>query len=70
MMVAPGAIGVPAVIVPAERVLLNPPPLPCVGGVSRVSPVSETVPPPHGCESVFELVEVTARRSANPPING
>ena len=70
MMVAPGAIGDPAVIVPADSVLLNPPPLPCVGGVSNVSPVSETVPPPHGCGSVFELVEVTARRSANPPING
>jgi hypothetical protein len=58
-MLAPGAIGTPKVTVPADSVLLNPPPLPCVGGVSNVNPVSGTVPPPQGCESVFELVEVT-----------
>jgi hypothetical protein len=47
----------------AERLLLKPPPLACVGGSSSVSPLIETLPPPHGVASIA-VTEVVAARIA------
>ncbi len=57
-------------MVPAERLLLKPPPFGCDGGCSRVVPCTVTfeVPEPQGARSTVTTtaVEVRGRRSAIP----
>ena len=69
-MDAPFASGVAKVTVPAESDELNPPPLGCEGGCSRVVPSTVTfdVPEPHGARSTVTTtaVDVRGRRSAMP----
>src|SRR5689334_22323282 len=79
LMLAPGASGVPRVMVPALIELLRPPPILCVGGCSSVVPSTVTeqgvVATPFDARQVpasvtpltTTLVEVNARRSAIPP---
>src|SRR5687767_10467425 len=75
---APGASGVPVVIVPADKVEFQPPPLGCAGGVSNVVPrivtVHGTAGEPGSAAQVAESSmpvavvsdDVRARRSAVP----
>src|SRR6185503_893194 len=67
---APFAIGVASVTVPADIDELNPPPFGCDGGCSSVVPFTVTllVPLPHGGRSTVTTtdVEVRGRKSAMP----
>src|SRR5712664_1067287 len=74
LTLAPGANGVPRVMVPAESELLNPPPFGCAGDTSSVVPCTVIV---HGVAkgvhvtgSLMPLTttsgEVLARKSAKP----
>src|SRR5688572_23684662 len=67
---APLASGVASVTVPEESDELNPPPLGCPGGCSKIVPWTVTllVPDPHGARSTVTTtaVEVLGLRSAIP----
>src|SRR5262245_53395990 len=63
-MVPPLANGVSSVIVPADMLLLNPPPFACVGGCSSVVPRTVVVPPP--LNETTTAPEFRGRRSAVP----
>src|ERR1044072_6420818 len=69
-MLAPLAIGVASVTVPADIDELNPPPFGCDAGYSSVVPFTVTllVPLPHGGRSTVTTtaVEVRGRKSAMP----
>src|SRR4026209_932611 len=69
-MLAPFAIGVASVTVPADMDELNPPPFGCDGGCSSVVPATDTfrVPLPHGGRSTVTttVVDVRGRKSAMP----
>src|ERR1044071_5418590 len=69
-ILAPFAIGVASVTVPADIDELNPPPFGCDAGCSSVVPFTVTllVPLPHGGRSTVTTtaVEVRGRKSAMP----
>src|ERR1044071_6882242 len=69
-ILAPFAIGVASVTVPADIDELNPPPFGCDGGCSSVVPLTVTllVPLPHGGRSTVTTtdVDVRGRKSAMP----
>src|SRR2546423_5322701 len=62
-MLARLASGVASVIVPADKLEFNPPPLACVGGVSSVVPRTVTGPP---LVATTTSADVIGRRSAVP----
>src|SRR3712207_1952784 len=63
--VAPGRIGESSVTVSAERLVLKPPPLGCVGGVSSVVPLTGVGSDVQGFVTTAG-VELRTRRSAQP----
>ena len=69
-ILAPFAIGVASVTVPADIEELNPPPFGCAGGCSSVVPLTVTllVPLPQGGRSTVTTtaVDVRGRKSAMP----
>src|SRR5882724_8417363 len=67
-MLCPGFSGDASVIVPAESVEFNPPPLLCVGGWSSVVPLTVTFEPPHTVEETTISPELIGRKSATPPL--
>src|SRR4030095_12891273 len=67
-MLAPGAMGVPTVTVPADKVEFNPQPNGRTGPCSRVKPCTVAVPPPVRLTTIVE--ELSARMSALPPEGG